>query len=108
MPLVAIKGTHGYPDGMTVDAEGFLWVALFEGWGVYRFAPDGRLDRRIEVPAAQVTSVAFGGPDYDELFITTGQEGFPPGGRPDQPHAGGVFRLRPGVRGRPPNRFKNT
>jgi sugar lactone lactonase YvrE len=90
---------------MTLDAEGFLWVALFDGWAVNRYAPDGRLDRRIELPAQQVTSVTFGGPDYADLYITTGQEGFPPDGRPDQPHAGGVFRCDPGVRGRPANRF---
>jgi sugar lactone lactonase YvrE len=107
-PVVAIEPSRGYPDGMTLDAEGFLWVALFDGWGVHRYAPDGRLDRRIEVPAAQCTSVTFGGRDYDELYITTGQEGFPPGGLPDQPHAGGVFRCRPGVRGRPPNRFRGV
>jgi sugar lactone lactonase YvrE len=107
-PVVSIEPDRGYPDGMTLDAEGFLWVALFDGWGVHRYAPDGRLDRRIEVPAAQCTSVAFGGPDYDELFITTGQEGFPAGGHADQPHAGGIFRRRPGVRGRPPNRFRGA
>lgn len=104
-PLVTIAAADGFPDGMTLDVEGFLWVALFDGWGVNRYAPDGRLDRRIELPAQQVTSVTFGGPDYADLYITTGQEGFPPGGRPDQPHAGGVFRCDPGVRGRPANRF---
>lgn len=105
-PAVLVDPGRGYPDGMTLDAEGFLWVALFDGWGVHRYTPEGRLDRRIDVPAAQVTSVAFGGRDYDELYITTGQEGFPAGGLPGQPHAGGVFRCRPGVRGRPPNRFR--
>lgn len=104
-PLVTIPAADGFPDGMTLDADGYLWVALFDGWAVNRYAPDGRLDRRIELPAQQVTSVAFGGPDYAELFITTGQEGFPVGGRPDQPHAGGVFRCRPGVLGRPASRF---
>lgn len=106
--VVRIEPGEGSPDGMTLDAEGYLWVALFDGWAVHRYAPDGRLDRRVEVPAAQCTSVAFGGPGYEDLFITTGQEGFPPGGRPDQPHAGGVFRCRPGVRGRPANRFLGT
>ena len=90
---------------MTVDAEGFLWVALWDGWGVERYAPDGRLDRRVEVPAQQASSCAFGGPDLDLLFITTAQEGFPPGGKPDQPQAGGLFVCQPGVRGRPPFRF---
>jgi sugar lactone lactonase YvrE len=105
-PVVMIPRNEGYPDGMALDAEGYLWVALFDGWAVHRYAPDGRLDRRIELPAQQVTSVAFGGPDLEHLYITTGQEGFPAGGRPDQPHAGGVFRCRPGVRGRPTNRFR--
>ncbi len=103
--VVTIPPGAGHPDGMTLDAEGFLWVALYDGWAVHRYAPDGRLDRRIEVPAAQATSVAFGGDELDELYITTGREHFPPEGRPDQPHAGGLFRIRPGVRGRPANRF---
>jgi sugar lactone lactonase YvrE len=102
--LIAIRDGV-FPDGMTVDAEGFLWVALWDGWGVERYAPDGRLDRRVEVPAQQASSCAFGGPDLDLLFITTAQEDFPPGGKPDQPHAGGLFVCRPGVRGRPPFRF---
>ena len=107
-PIVRIHPDEGYPDGMTLDAEGYLWVALFDGWAVHRYAPDGRLDRRIEVPAQQVTSIGFGGVDLDELYITTGQEGFPPGGLPSQPHAGGLFRCRPGVTGRPANRFRGS
>lgn len=104
-PTVAIREGAGGPDGMTVDAEGYLWVALWDGWAVERYGPDGRLDRRVEVPAQQASSCAFGGPDLDLLFITTAQEGFPPGGVPDQPHAGGVFVCRPGVRGRASFRF---
>jgi sugar lactone lactonase YvrE len=103
--LIPIRDGAGFPDGMTVDAEGFLWVALWDGWGVERYAPDGRLDRRVDVPAQQASSCAFGGPDLDLLFITTAQEGFPPAGKPDQPHAGGLFVCRPGVRGRPSFRF---
>jgi sugar lactone lactonase YvrE len=93
------------PDGMTIDAEGFLWVCLWDGWAVERYAPEGHLDRRVDIPAAQVTSCAFGGRDLDELYITTARDGFPAGGRADQPHAGGIFRVRPGVRGRPSHRF---
>jgi len=104
-PAVAIREGAGSPDGMTVDADGFLWVALWDGWAVERYSPDGRLDRRVEVPAQQASSCAFGGPDLDLLFITTAQEGFPPGGLPDQPHAGGLFVCSPGVRGRAPFRF---
>ena len=104
-PAVAIREGAGSPDGMTVDAEGYLWVALWDGWGVERYSPEGRLDRRVEVPAAQTSSCAFGGPDLDLLFITTAQEGYPPGGLPDQPLAGGLFVCQPGVRGRAPFRF---
>jgi sugar lactone lactonase YvrE len=104
-PAVAIREGAGSPDGMTVDAEGFLWVALWDGWAVERYGPDGRLDRRVEVPAQQASSCAFGGPNLDQLFITTAQEGFPPGGRSDQPHAGGLFVCRPGVRGRASHPF---
>jgi sugar lactone lactonase YvrE len=103
--LIPIRDGAGFPDGMTVDAEGYLWVAMWEGWGVERYSPDGQLDRRVEVPAEQASSCAFGGPELDLLFITTAQEGFPRGGKPDQPHAGGVFVCRPGVRGRPAVRF---
>ena len=105
-PAVVIPPSAGWPDGMALDAEGYLWVALWEGWAVQRYVADGRLDRRIELPAEQVTSVAFGGPDLDELFITTGREGFPANGKPNQPQAGGLFRCRPGVRGRPAHRFR--
>ena len=104
-PAVEITEGSGWPDGMTLDAEGFLWVCLWDGWAVERYAPDGRLDRRVELPAAQVTCCTFGGPDLDELFITTGQEGFPEAGLPDQPHAGGLFRYRAGVKGLPTRRF---
>jgi sugar lactone lactonase YvrE len=104
-PAIVIREGAGSPDGMTVDADGYLWVALWDGWAVERYSPDGRLDRRVEVPAGQASSCAFGGPDLDLLFITTAQEGFPPGGLPDQPHAGGLFVCRPGVQGRAPFRF---
>jgi len=104
-PAVAIRDGAGSPDGMTLDAEGYLWVALWGGWGVERYAPDGRLDMRVEVPAEQASSCSFGGPDLDTLFITTARKGFPAGGRPDQPEAGGLFVCRPGPRGRPAFRF---
>ena len=106
-PAVEIATGHGWPDGMTIDAAGIpLWVCLWDGWAVEQFAPDGTIDRRVEdFPAAQVTSCTFGGPDLDELYITTGQEIYPPGGLPEQPHAGGLFRYRAGVKGRPTRRF---
>jgi sugar lactone lactonase YvrE len=102
---VSIRPRAGDPDGMTLDAEDHLWVALWDGWAVERYAPDGSLELRVEVPAAQATSCTFGGSDLDLLFITTAQKDFPAGGKPDQPHAGGLFVCRPGVRGRRAHRF---
>src|SRR5919198_2880134 len=98
---VSIRPGAGDPDGMTLDAENHLWVALWDGWAVERYSPDGGLELRVDVPAAQATSCAFGGSDLDVLYITTAQKGFPAQGRPDQPHAGGLFACRPGARGRP-------
>jgi sugar lactone lactonase YvrE len=102
---VAIPSRAGHPDGMTLDTEDHLWVALWDGWAVERYAPDGDLELRVEVPAAQASSCTFGGSDLDLLFITTAQKEFPVGGKPDQPYAGGLFVCRPGVRGRPAHRF---
>jgi sugar lactone lactonase YvrE len=105
-PFIEIPEDAGSPDGMTLDAEGYLWVALWNGWGVQRYAPDGRPDLRVDVPAAETSSCTFGGRDLDQLFITTAQEGFPSGGKPDQPHAGSLFACRPGPRGRPPFKYR--
>jgi sugar lactone lactonase YvrE len=94
---------------MTVDAEGFVWTALFGGSAVHRYAPDGTLDRAVKIPAPAVTSVAFGGADLDELFITTAsmkiEAGLLPSITEQPPEAGALFRYRPGVRGRAPHRF---
>jgi sugar lactone lactonase YvrE len=95
----------GYPDGLIVDAEGCVWVALWEGGSVHRYAPDGRLDVIIPVPASLTTKCAFGGPDLTDLYITTARVGLDAAARASQPMAGGVFRVRPGVRGRRPHRF---
>jgi sugar lactone lactonase YvrE len=96
--LVQIPPDLGVPDGMTVDAEGGLWVALWNGSAVHRYL-DGRLDRVIELPVTKPTSCTFGGPDLDELFITSASEGLSTEERDSQPLAGAIFRLRPGVRG---------
>lgn len=96
-PVAEIPEDAGLPDGMTIDAEGCLWVALYGGGGVRRYTPDGTLDGFVPVPARNVTSCTFGGPDLDVLYITTARgsedDGFPA--------AGSVFACRPGVRGRP-------
>lgn len=86
----------GHPDGLTVDAEGGVWVALYDGGAVRRYTPEGRLDAVVDVAARKVTACAFGGAQLDELFITTSREELPPG---EDPLAGSLFRVAPGVRG---------
>lgn len=90
------------PDGLTVDAEGGVWTALFGGGAVHRYTPDGDLDAVVEVDARQVTACTFGGDDLDRLFITTSRESLQPG---DDPLAGSVFAVAVGVRGRPVREF---
>jgi sugar lactone lactonase YvrE len=90
----------GSPDGMTVDAEGGLWIAHWRGGRISRFTPDGKLHRSIELPASQITSCSFAGPDLDRLFVTSAAVD-----RADEPHAGKLFEVEPGVRGLPPNLF---
>lgn len=95
----------GLPDGLTVDAEGCLWVGLWGGWGVERLDQHGRMLKRIHLPCENVTSCAFGGPDLDQLFVTTACEGLSDAERAAQPAAGGLFRSSPGVQGLPARRF---
>jgi len=90
---------RGHPDGSTVDAEGYLWNCRWDGGCVIRFAPDGRVDRILEIPAERVTSCAFGGPELDTLYITTARYGLSQEDLARQPHAGSIFAARPGVRG---------
>jgi sugar lactone lactonase YvrE len=104
-PFATIPSEHGRPDGLIVDADGFVWVCLWKGGAVRRYAPDGQLDTVISMPASQVTKCAFGGPDLDELFITTAWVGLTDAERAEQPLAGALFRVRPGVKGKRVNRF---
>lgn len=103
--LITIPPQQGVPDGMTVDAEGCLWVAFFGGGAVRRYAPDGSLLEEIPLPARQVTNCAFGGPDQRDLYITTAARGLSAGQLEEQPGAGGVFRLRPEVGGPPADAY---
>ena len=97
-PLATIDPAQGLPDGLALDAEGGTWVALWTGSAVHRYGPDGTLDAVVRLPVSQVTSCAFGGANLDELFITTSRLDLPDD---DEPAAGAVFRVDPGVRGLP-------
>jgi len=89
----------GVPDGMTVDAQGYVWSARWDGSALYRYTPDGFEERRIEFPAKKVSSVAFGGGDLSDLYITTA---LTDGTKAEEgAGAGALFRLRLGIRGLP-------
>lgn len=105
-PFVSIPEEAGLPDGLTVDAEGGVWVALWGGAALHRYGPDGRLDRVVPLPVTQPTSCAFGGPDLADLYVTSARMELSPEQRRRQPQAGGLFRLRPGVAGRPAHAFE--
>jgi sugar lactone lactonase YvrE len=105
-PAIVVPAELGHPDGMTIDAEGMLWVCLWNGWGVSRWNPaTGERIGMLQVPASQVTSCAFGGPDLRDLYITTARKNIAETDLTGQPHAGGLFRARPDVRGIPAFEF---
>jgi sugar lactone lactonase YvrE len=103
--FVAIPSTEGLPDGLAVDQEGYVWTAQWYGSCVVRYDPDGTVERRITTPAKQTSSLAFGGADLSELFITTAARSepmplMPPGYDPESGTFGGpLYRARPGIRG---------
>lgn len=91
----------GGPDGATVDADGYLWWAVFEGGCLIRFAPDGGIDRVVRLPVSRPTSCAFGGPGYRRLFVTTATRGLDAAQLSAEPLAGRVLELDVGVAGMP-------
>ena len=103
--FAAIARDEGLPDGLTVDVEGCLWVALFFGGEVRRYSPKGRLIGRVTLPVARVTSCNFGGPELRDLYITTASFKLHRDERPCEPEAGYVFLCRPGVAGLPSHPF---
>jgi sugar lactone lactonase YvrE len=90
----------GLPDGMTMDADGCLWIAHWGGGRVSRFTPEGQLDRSIPLPVSQVTNCVFAGPGLDRMFVTSAAIG-----RPAEPLAGALFEVKPGVTGLAPYYF---
>ena len=90
----------GSPDGMTMDVDGYLWVAHWGGSRISRFRPDATLDRAIALPASQITSCTFAGPNLDRMFVTSAADGV------DEPYGGHLFEVDPGVKGLPTMRFR--
>jgi sugar lactone lactonase YvrE len=92
----------GFPDGMSIDAEGNLWVAFWDGGAVRCFSPEGALLEELSVPVRRPTSCTFGGAGLDQLLITTARHGLSEAELLEQPLAGSLLVIEPGVAGRPP------
>jgi sugar lactone lactonase YvrE len=100
-----VPDAAGMPDGLAVDADGFVWVALWGGGALHRYATDGALAQVVTLPVSHPTSCAFGGPDLGDLYVTSATVELTPAALARQPYAGGLLRLRPGVAGRAGHRF---
>lgn len=99
-PFIRFEAGWGHPDGMCFDADGGLWVACWGAGCVTRFTPDGERDRSIALPASQITSCTFAGPDLDRMFITSAAIDV------DEPAGGALFEVDPGCRGRPTQMYR--
>ena len=95
------KIEQGYPDGLTVDAEGYVWLAVWDGWRIVRYAPDGSIDKTIEMPIQRPTSCMFGGPNLNQLYITSAIKNLPVAELEKQPEAGNIFVIEVDVPGLP-------
>ncbi len=105
--FVKLDSSAGLPDGLTTDAEGFIWSAEWYGGCVTRYDPDGKVERRIHFPAKQISSLTFGGPDLTDIFVTSAGKSepmpiMPPGYDPDAGYFGGaLYHMNLGIAGRP-------
>lgn len=98
--FVETKEERDFPDGLTVDADGHVWVARWDGGYVTRYTPDGTEERRVQFPASKVTSLAFGGPEYEDLYVTSAGESEE--WETTSEYAGAVFHINLETRGKPP------
>jgi sugar lactone lactonase YvrE len=104
--FVQVGEGAGYPDGLTVDSQGFVWSAFWGGWRVDRFDPQGRLERSLRLPVECPTCITFGGEDLNELYITSAWTGLSEERRRAQPQAGDLFKIDLDIRGLPENKFQ--
>jgi len=99
--FVRIPNSEGYPDGPTVDSEGFVWVGLYNGWSVRRYSPLGELVETVPFPVSAITKIAFGGPELKTVFATTANKHLSAAELEKEPHAGDLFRFEVDVAGQP-------
>jgi sugar lactone lactonase YvrE len=104
-PLCAVEDTDGMPDGLCVDADGGIWVALYGGGAVRRYTPDGRLDRQVTLPVSRPTACCFGGPDLTDLYVTSARDGMTEEQRAAEPLAGSLLVLTDAGVGLPSTTF---
>ncbi len=102
-----VAPAFGEPDGLVVDADGLVWVAMWGGGRVVAFTPSGKVERVVELPVSQPTGITFGGPDLNELFVASARDGLSAAELERQPLAGALFRVDVGAVGRPSHRFKS-
>jgi xylono-1,5-lactonase len=98
-PFVRIAPDEGYPDGPTIDSEGHVWIGLYAGWEARRYSPAGNLVERVRFPVANITKVAFGGPDLKTAYATTARQLLTPDEIAQQPLSGDLFEFRVDVPG---------
>ncbi len=104
-PFLLLGDLDAFPDGLTTDEDGGVWVALFGGGEVRRFDSQGTLTHIVEIPVKQVTSCCFGGGDMSDLYITTAQNGMDSDSLIREPLAGSLFRVKTSFKGRKSNRY---
>lgn len=98
-PFISTANEPGVPDGLSIDSEGFLWSMRYNGAKITRYDPRGNVERIIHVPAQHPTSCAFGGPDLDDLYITTAWDGLSSQEIQQTPQAGDLFHIKTGIKG---------
>ncbi|MHA1566247.1 MAG: SMP-30/gluconolactonase/LRE family protein [Alphaproteobacteria bacterium] len=96
-----IEADGGFPDGLTVDGDGFVWGAHWDGWRVTRYVPTGRIERVVDLPVPRVTSCAFGGAGFDILYITSARVGLDGSALAKAPLSGGIFAVQTNAKGLP-------
>ena len=104
--FATVPAEHGVPDGLTVDSEGFVWSAHWDGWRVTRYDPEGNIERVVWLPVPRVTSLCFGGRALDTLYITSARAGLSHDDLLEAPLSGALFSCQPGVMGRFPHYAK--